>query len=71
MEQKLGQIFKESKSLKELYTNLRKNDKDFIGAGYCVDMGGNCDPEERCYCRDELEKSYEGKPNKTINRKQS
>ena len=55
MRQKLIKILKESKFLKELYLNLRKNDKDFIEAGYCVDMDGNCEPNN-CRCSQEIKK---------------
>ena len=50
MEQKLGEILKGSKSFKELYINLRKNDKYFIRAGYCVDRDGYCEPDN-CSCQ--------------------
>jgi len=41
--------------LKDLYRKIRNSDPELIRGGYCVDLGGNCDPGERCYCLEELE----------------
>ncbi|MEX0595832.1 MAG: hypothetical protein WD512_04960 [Candidatus Paceibacterota bacterium] len=45
--------------LNELYKRLRGKDPWLIRNGYCVDIGGNCDLYERCYCLEELEELEE------------
>ena len=45
-------MIKHSKRIKE----DKEYARGFIEKGQCVDLNGNCEPDERCYCREELDK---------------